>query len=52
MDAFKNKNVQTFFGYLLVYEMSICLYQNIGEVYLTNDLGYPKENLSIVKVIA
>jgi len=51
MDALKNKNVQTFFLYILVARISTSLYQEVGTLYLTSDLGYPKENLSIVKVV-
>jgi hypothetical protein len=30
---------------------SVCLDSNLSEVYLTNDLGFPKEKLSIIKVV-
>lgn len=46
-----NKNVQVFFGFLILAKASSSVFAQVGTIYLTNDLGYSKENLSLVKVI-
>ena len=46
----KNRNLQTWLLFLLVVKAGNAINNNASEVYLTNDLGFPKEDISIVKV--
>jgi hypothetical protein len=50
-DVLRNKQVQTLMAFLLVTRTSYSIFQHVGEVYLTNDLGYDKANLSSIKVL-
>ena len=43
--------MQTWFLFNVICKAACSINNNIAEVYLTNDLGFPKENLSIIKVI-
>ena len=50
MDLIKNRNLQIFFIYKFLTQASNTINMNIYEVYLTNDLSYPKETLAMIKV--
>ena len=50
-DVSKNKNLQIWFLFNLFCKAACSINNNVAEVYLTNDLGFPKENLSIIKVV-
>lgn len=50
-DLLMNKNLQLWFVFHVLARASICIDSNVSEVYLTNDLGFAKENLSIIKVV-
>jgi len=50
-DVMKNKNVLTYFFYMILAKGACSISSNVSEVYLTNDLGFAKESLSIIQVI-
>lgn len=50
-DVLKNKNIRAFFGFMVVTNAIKSIFGQVGKIYLTNDLGYSKENLSFVDVV-
>ena len=46
-----NRNLQIWFVYNVFCKGAASINNNVSEVYLTNDLGFPKENFSIIKVV-
>ena len=50
-DVLKNKQVQILIAFLVVSRLAYSIFQHVGEVYLANDLGYEKSNLSSIKVL-
>lgn len=47
-DVLKNKYVQRYFLFMFVAKSACSIASNVSEVYLTNDLGFAKESLSII----
>jgi hypothetical protein len=47
-DVLMNKNVQRYFLFMFVAKSACSIASNVSEVYLTNDLGFAKESLSII----
>lgn len=50
MDIIKNKNLQLWFLFTLACKSAAAINGNLTQVYLTNDLAYPKEDLAMIKV--
>ena len=50
-DVITNRNLQIWFLYNVACKGAASINNNVTEVYLTNDLGFPKENFSIIKVV-
>ena len=50
-DVANNRNLQIYFVFNVFCKAAGSINNNVTEVYLTNDLGFPKENLSIIKVV-
>ena len=50
-DVVQNKNLQLWFIFNVACKAASSINSNVSEVYLTNDLGFPKENFSIIKVV-
>ena len=50
-DVLYNQNVRKLLLFVAMSRMSYSIFQQVGEVYLTNDLGYDKARLSSIKVI-
>ena len=51
-DVAKNKNLQIWFVFNFCCKAANAINGNVTEVYLTNDLGFPKETLSLIKVVS
>ena len=47
-DVLKNRNIQTMILFTFLTKTCFAIYFNVGTVYLTNDLGFPKENLAMI----
>jgi hypothetical protein len=47
-DVLLNKSVQKYFLFMFVAKAACAIAGNVSEVYLTNDLGFAKESLSII----
>ena len=47
-DVLKNNNIQTMILFTFLTKTCFAIYFNVGTVYLTNDLGFPKENLAMI----
>ena len=50
-DVLKNPNLQLFFVFKCLMAGTMMLNSNLGQVYLTNDLKFPAEKLSLIKVM-
>jgi hypothetical protein len=50
-DVISNKNIQYFFFFMIICRAPVKLEANLAQIYLTNDLGFPKEDLSIIQVL-
>ena len=50
-DVIKNRNLQIWFVYNFTCKAASSINNNVSSVYLTNDLGFPKETLSLIQVI-
>ena len=50
-DVFNNKSLQLWFLFNMFLKASGSIADNVAQVYLTNDLGFPSENLAIIKVV-
>ena len=50
-DVLKNKNIQTMILFTFLTKTCFAIYFNVGTVYLTNDLGFPKENLAMIQFV-
>lgn len=50
-DLVQNKYLWTWLVTRMVVFSSLSINNNISEVYLTNDLGFPRETISIIKVV-
>lgn len=46
-----NRNLQIWFIYNFTCKAASSINNNVSEVYLTNDLDFPKETLSLIKVV-
>jgi hypothetical protein len=47
-DVLKNPNLQLFFAFRCLLVGTLTLNSNLGQVYLTNDLKFPAEKLSLI----
>jgi hypothetical protein len=47
-DVLKNPNLQLFFAFRCLLVGTLTLNSNLGQVYLTNDLRFPAEKLSLI----
>jgi hypothetical protein len=47
-DVLKNPNLQLFFAFRCLLAGTLTLNSNLGQVYLTNDLKFPAEKLSLI----
>ena len=50
-DVMNNRTLQIWFIFNFTCKASNSIYNNIASVYLTNDLGFPKETLSLIQVV-
>lgn len=48
VDVLKNKNLQVYFSFRLFIVGALMINQSLGQVYLTNDLKFPAEKLSMI----
>ena len=51
IDVLKNRNTLIFIGFLFLTKASCVINANMGSVYLTSELGFPKERLSFINVV-
>jgi hypothetical protein len=49
-DIVKNKNLQLWFAFILACKSAAAINGNLTQVYLTNDLSYPKEDLAFIRL--
>ncbi|TNV84327.1 hypothetical protein FGO68_gene12155 [Halteria grandinella] len=49
-DVAKNRNIQTYFVFRCLLIGTMVINYNLGSVYLTNDLKFPAEKLSVIQV--
>lgn len=50
-DVVQNRNLQIWFIYNFTCKAANSINANVNSVYLTNDLGFPKETLSLIQVV-
>ena len=50
-DVINNRTLQFWFTFCFICKASNSINNNIASVYLTNDLGFPKETLSMIQVV-
>ena len=50
-DVINNRTLQVWFTFVFICKASNSIFNNVASVYLTNDLGFPKETLSLIQIV-
>jgi len=51
-DIIKNRNIQFYIFVIVMSKAALSIEANVGQVYMTNELGFSRENLSMIQVIS